>query len=158
MLGAANGRSNVQRDMKYPEWKEKFVDTYGGKAYNEGVGGGKVNILPNAATAVISIRKFTEYALHPVKSKGKAYAFEKVLGNNLSNSDKLIENIRMNLANFEAKLKGDNGFGFKYEVMMDLLGENGNRANVLTSWIVEHKTGDTRLKSAYIKSGRRKND
>ena len=112
--------------------------------------------LPNADKAIISETKFVEYVLHPNKSRGKAFAFQQVLGYNLSNAAKLIENIRNNLDNFEANFKGDNGYGLKYEVLMELEGENGRTANVLTSWIVEHKTGNTRMTSAYVKNRRRK--
>ena len=63
----------------------------------------------------------------------------------------MIKNIRKNLSNFEAIFKGDNGYGLRYEVLMKLEGENGRVANVLTSWIVEHESGSTRLTSAYIK-------
>ncbi|MDR0461652.1 MAG: hypothetical protein LBH62_09600 [Nitrososphaerota archaeon] len=117
-----------------------------------------MNILPNAGKAVIPIEKFTKYVLHPVKSKGKSYAFERVLGYNSSNANKLIDNIRNNIKNFEAIKKGDNGFGIKYEVTMTLLGENGRYAKVLTSWIVEHDSEETRLTSAYIKDRGNKND
>ncbi|MCL2633328.1 MAG: hypothetical protein FWD34_02315 [Oscillospiraceae bacterium] len=108
-----------------------------------------MNILPNADKAVIPVRKFTEYALHPVKGKGKAYAFEQALGYDLTNYNILIKNIKDSLIKFKATSKGDNGFGIKYEVLMILRGENGKSANVLTSWIVEHN-GETRLTSAYI--------
>ena len=120
------------------------------------LGGELVNVLPNADNAIIPEEKFFDYALHPIKGKGKAYAFDKALGYNLNNARKLIENIRNNLTNFEAISKGDNGYGLKYEVLMELLGENGKTANVLTSWIVEHESGNTRMTSVYIKGGRRK--
>jgi len=109
-----------------------------------------VKILPNADKAVIPLEKFTEYVLHPVKSNGKAYVFKRVLGYDLSNAGRLIENIRRNLTNFEAIPKGDNGYGLKYEIIMELLGESGRTAYVLTSWIVEHNNGETRLTSSYI--------
>ncbi len=38
--------------------------------------------------------KLTQYALNPDKAPDKAFAFEKALGYNLSNVDKLIENIQ----------------------------------------------------------------
>ena len=66
--------------------------------------------------AVIPIEKFTQYILDPVKSKGKAYAFKRVLGYDLSNADKLIKNIRQNLKNFEAIPKDNNGYGIRYEI------------------------------------------
>ena len=95
-----------------------------------------MTLLPNADDAIISEAKFIEYALHPIKSRGKSFAFEQALGYNLSNVILLIENIKTNLKNFEAIFKGDNGYGLKYEVQMELIGINGNSANVLTSWIV----------------------
>ena len=64
-----------------------------------------MNILPNAGKAVIPIEKFTKYVLHPVKSKGKSYAFERVLGYNLSNAEKLMDNIRSNIKNFRSNPK-----------------------------------------------------
>ena len=113
-----------------------------------------MNILPNAENAVIPAEKFVEYALHPIKGKGKAYAFEKALGYCLYNVAKLIDNIRKNIKNFEAISRGDNGFGMKYEIMMKLTGENGKVANVITSWIVEYNSGETRLTSAYVTNRR----
>ncbi|MCL1845651.1 MAG: hypothetical protein FWF77_07090 [Defluviitaleaceae bacterium] len=117
-----------------------------------------MKVLPNVGNVEISIEKFVDYALDPVKGKGKAYAFERALGYGLSNADKLIENIRQNLKNFEAREKGDNGYGFKYEVTMNLTGENGKVADVLTAWIVEHGSGETRLTSAYVINRRKQND
>jgi len=113
-----------------------------------------LNVLPNTDKAIIPVEKFTEYALDPVKGKGKAFAFERALGYNIFNADALIANIRRNLKNFEAKPKGDNGYGLKYEILMLLIGENKKSANVLTSWIVEHSGGKTRLTSAYVTKGR----
>jgi hypothetical protein len=111
--------------------------------------------LPNADKVIISSEKFVEYLLHPVKSKGKAIAFEQALGYNLSNYGELIEDIRKNLTKYEAKYKGDNGYGQKYEVFMELNGKNEKVASVLTSWIIEHETGNTRLTSAYVKRRRK---
>jgi len=51
-----------------------------------------LNILPEAEDAVIPVEKLTDYALHPIKGKGKAIAFDRALGYNLTNADKLIEN------------------------------------------------------------------
>jgi Lhr-like helicase len=107
-------------------------------------------ILPNVENVVIPIEKFTEYALHPIKGRGKAYAFEQALGYNLSNYGKLIKNIKTNLNKFDVKFKGDNGFGLKFEVLMRLTGENRKTANVITSWIVVRGGEETRLTSAYI--------
>jgi len=108
--------------------------------------------LPDYERAVIPIEKFTQYILDPIRSRGKAVAFERILGYNIKNAGKLIENIRLNLGNYHAKQKSDKGYGMTYEVIMELTGENGNRANVLTAWIAEKATGELRLVSAYIKN------
>ena len=122
-----------------------------------GLDGETMSILPGVDDALIPIEKFVDYALHPIKGKGKAYAFEKALGYDLSKAENLIDNIRKNLRKFKATKKGDNAYGTKYEVVMRLIGENGKSANILTSWIVEHKSGVTRLTSAYV-TRRRIND
>ena len=107
-------------------------------------------VLPNAENVIIPIEKFTEYALHPVRSKGKHIVFERALGYNLSNAELLKENIRANIRFFEANPTMDNGYGQKYEVIMSLRGENGNIADVFTCWIVEHGTEEPRLVTTYV--------
>lgn len=113
-----------------------------------------MDLLPIFENAIIPIEKFTEYALHPVKSRGKFHAFKKAMGYDLENYQKLIDNIRNNINKFPAIPKDDNGFGIRYEVFMKLTGENGKKANVLTGWIVEHESGKVRLTTAYITEGR----
>ena len=107
-------------------------------------------VLPNAEEAIIPIEKLSEYALHPVKSRGKHIVFERALGYNLANAELLRENIRTNLKSFEASPTDDNGYGQKYEVMMSLRGENGNTADVFTCWIIEHGTDKPRLVTTYV--------
>lgn len=109
-------------------------------------------LLPNYQEAVIPQEKFTQYALNPLKDKNKAEAFEKALGYNLSNSNKLIENIRNNIDKFSAKEKEDLGHGQRYEIIMRLLGENNKYANIKTAWIIDKDTKQTRLISAYVTS------
>ena len=109
-------------------------------------------LLPNYQNAIIPAEKFTEYALNPLKDKNKAEAFEKALGYNLNNSDKLIENIKNNIDKFSAKEKEDLGYGPRYEITMKLLGENNKEANVKTAWIIDKDTKQTRLTSAYVTS------
>ena len=122
--------------------KTKFVDN--------SVKSGIINVLPNADGAIIELQKFTEYALNPMKEKNKAEAFSKALGYTTQNADMLIENIRQNIINFNAIEKPDNGYGKRYEILMTLTGVNQKRANVKTAWIVDKKTGETRLTSAYV--------
>jgi prephenate dehydratase len=109
-----------------------------------------MNILPNADRAVIPIEKFTEYSLNPQKQKDKSIAFERAMGYNLSNVQKLIDNIRANITNFAAVPKPDLGYGQRYQVVMELTGENGKRAKVLTSWIFNSGSKIPRLTSVYV--------
>ena len=111
-------------------------------------------LLPNYQEAIIPEEKFTKYALNinNPRGKDKAIAFEKALGYNLNNSDKLVENIRNNLNKFNAVEKPDKGYGKIYEIIMTLTGENGKVANVKTGWIIDKNTGETRLTSAYVTS------
>ena len=109
-----------------------------------------MDILPNADKAVIPIQKFTKYALDPLKEPNKAIAFAKALGYNKNNAVELVSNILKNLPLFKAAEKGDKGFGMQYEVILNLLGANNKYANVLTGWIVDNQTKETRLTSAYV--------
>jgi len=107
-------------------------------------------ILPNADKAVIPSEKFTEYSLNPLKQKDKAIAFERALGYNMSNYQKLIDNIRANITKFTATPKPDIGYGQRYQIIMELVGENAKSAKVLTAWIFSDNKNIPTLTSAYI--------
>jgi hypothetical protein len=113
-------------------------------------GGETMKVLPRYEEAVIPIEKFTKYALDPNKSPHKALAFELALGYNKSNVEKLIKNIKSNLNKFPATSKGNKGFGDIYEVVMDLTGENGKIAKVLTGWLDDVSNGEMRMTTVYI--------
>jgi len=94
--------------------------------------------------------KLTEYALNPIKDPDKARAFELALGYNQDNAVKLIDNIKNNINNFPAVAKGNKGYGTLYEVIMELKGENGKKAKVLTGWMDDEKKGEMRLVTVHI--------
>jgi hypothetical protein len=106
--------------------------------------------LPHADSVIIPKSKLVDYALNPEKDMDKARAFERALGYNQKNVDKLIEKIHANVKNFPAKSKGDKGYGELFEVIMDIEGENGKIAKVLTAWIDDRKTGEFRLVTLHI--------
>ncbi len=106
--------------------------------------------LPRYEEAVIPERKFTQYALNPQKDYNKVAAFEKALGYTLENADDLIKQIRDNLPKYEAKEKGDSGYGMAYEVIMNIAGPNGKTAKVLTGWIDDKDAGEMRLTTVHI--------
>jgi len=109
-----------------------------------------MNTLPRYEQAVIPVRKFTDYALNPDKQPHKAFAFKRFLGYDLSNYEKLIDNIRQNIGKFPAKAKENKGYGDVYEVLLKLTGENGKSANVLTGWIDDVNNNEIRLTSVYV--------
>ena len=106
--------------------------------------------LPRFEEAVIPKEKFIDYALNPQKQPHKALAFQLALGYNLTNAEKLIENIKVNLGAHPVKDKGNKGYGDVYEVTMELTGENGKTAKVLTGWLDDPVNGEMRLTSAYV--------
>lgn len=109
-----------------------------------------VNVLPNAENAVIPIEKFINYSLDVDKDYNKATAFRLALGYTAHNATGLIENIRKSIYCYTAVYKGNNGYGETYECVVELIGENNCRANVLTSWIIINGTDYPRLTNAYI--------
>lgn len=120
-----------------------------GKSVAKDLGSGIMK-LPRYKDAVIPKAKFTQYALNPDKDPDKARAFEKALGYTADNADKLISQIYDKISEYDAKEKPDNGWGKRYEVIMDITGPNGKTAKVLTAWIDDKNTGEMRLTSAYV--------
>ena len=106
--------------------------------------------LPRYKDTVIPKAKFTQYALNPDKDPDKARAFEKALGYTRDNVDELISQIYNKIPEYNAKEKPDNGWGKRYEIIMDIAGPNGKTAKVLTAWIDDKNTGEMRLTSVYV--------
>ena len=123
-----------------------------GKSDIMALGGGEMVILPNADRAVISIEKLVNYALDVTHNTGmhKAFVFESVLGYTTENAARLTENIKNNVDKFPAVHKGSNLYGEKYEVIMQLVGANGRKAEVVTGWIIDNGSDTPRLVTAYI--------
>lgn len=143
----------------YEEWLD-FLDKGGtteewnklkkaGKSVAKDSGSGIMK-LPRYKDAVIPKEKFTQYALNPDKDPDKARAFEKALGYTADNADELISQIYDKISEYGAKEKPDNGWGKRFEVIMDITGPNGKTAKVLTAWIDDKNTGEMRLTSAYV--------
>jgi len=109
-----------------------------------------LNMLPNADKAIIPIEKLTNYSLDFDKDPNKATAFKLALGYTKNNADRLIENIYRNMPLYGAIGRGDNGYGELYEVVINITGENGKTANVLTAWIIENGLDVPRLVNAYV--------
>lgn len=108
-----------------------------------------VNIT-GVGAAVIPTAKLTQYALNPAKDANKARAFEEALGYNLDNVEKLVENLQEHLNEGELTEKPDNGYGKRFQIVVELEGENGKRAKVLTAWLIDKDTGEVRLTTIHI--------
>ena len=107
-------------------------------------------ILDNVDAVNMSEEKFTQYALNPNKAPDKAHAFEVALGYTLDNYKDLMANISDNFDSRKLEEKGDDGYGMRYQQVMNLNGPNGKTANVCTAWIQEKNETSVKLTSAYV--------
>lgn len=103
-----------------------------------------------AEKPIISDRKFTEYALNPTTQPDKAEAFRLALGYTKENYESLREQIRNQFNLDLLREKGDNGYGIKYEQVMEIKGPNGKTANVCTGWIKKNGQKRLTMTSAYV--------
>lgn len=114
--------------------------------------------LKGVGTADFITAKLINYALNPSADKDKAAAFEEALGYNLSNVDKLVQNIKDNIKNFDVETKPDLGYGERFQVLLDLIGVNNKTATVLTAWIKDKDTQKIRLTSVYVKRRKKRSE
>ncbi len=141
----------VKKEILLEDWRKNTSHTTESNNLNNVATNGKVSININGlGKAHIPMAKLTQYALNPGKSPDKAKAFELALGYNLSNAEKLIENIERNINDFPIVEKPDSGYGKRFQIVVELVGENGKTAKVLTGWIIDNKTGEMRLTTIYV--------
>jgi Domain of unknown function (DUF6883) len=113
------------------------------------------NALPNYEKAVVSEDKLRKYALSSqhvssVKGKNKALIFERRLGFNETNCEILKQRILDELPYYEAKLGQGDVYGQRYEVVLSILGVNGETAKIITAWIIDVGVDYPRLISTYV--------
>lgn len=140
------------------EWENKSkqtsekLNTAVEKSAESGIIKVKETILPVNIQlfAKIPEEKFTKYALDPIKQPDKAKAFKEALGYTMDNYKELIDNIENNFNETLMKLKAEDKFGKRFELVMKLKGPNGKTANVCTAWIKEKDNSEPRLTSAYV--------
>jgi len=109
-----------------------------------------MNVLPNANKAKIQIEKLVNYSLDFKRDPNKATAFKLALGYTKINFRCLARNILKKIKKHNVVHKGNNGYGEIYEAVMNLTGENGKTANVLTAWIIENGSDFPRLINVYV--------
>lgn len=135
-------------DTTYSGQVVAVVDKYFKKSSVDNIGKSSIININLQYFAKIPEEKFTDYALNPIKSPEKAKAFMDALGYNLDNCDELINNIKSHIEESKFVEKGDNGYGMRYEYVMNITGANGKSANVLTAWIQDGE--EKRLTSVYV--------
>lgn len=101
--------------------------------------------------AVFLAEKLTQYALNPLKDRHKAAAFRLALGYQLQDADELMRNVAAHINNYTVVEKPDNGYGKRFQILMELTGKNGKTAKVMTVWIQDQETKVIRLTSIYVK-------
>lgn len=133
----------LDKKDSFVEYKKKYL-----KASELLKNQGKSDIIKEKGNLSIPVSKFTGYALNPDRDIDKATAFKKALGYNMTNADDLIQNILDHVDESQFVPKTDNGYGMLYEYIMQLIGPNGKKANVLTAWIEDGKK--KRMTSVYV--------
>jgi effector-binding domain-containing protein len=144
--GTPKEKINEMRRKLYAEKNGLEVD---GEGYAIRKSSAKMK-LPNQERLKIPMSKFTNYALDSPKAPDKARAFKEALGYDKSNVDELINQIESKLNEYEAKEKGDRGWGMTYEIIMDITGPNGKTAKVLTAWIDDSANNEMRLTTVHV--------
>lgn len=106
--------------------------------------------LPDYQNAEIPDAKLLNYALDKDHPSGgpKAVAFESALGYNKDNYEDLKEQVLTSLPKYKADYRDSNDYGDRYQVVMNLEGPNGKKANVLAAWMNNQE--GTRLTSIYV--------
>jgi hypothetical protein len=98
--------------------------------------------LPKDAT--IAPRKVTEYLLRWRLEDDKS-AFLARAGYAPDDADKLMVDIREQILPLEAELAGETEYGPKYQIRGALTGPNGRLLRVVTIWMTEEATNETKF-------------
>ena len=103
-------------------------------------------ILP--ADAIIATRKITEYLLRWRPEDDKS-AFLAQAGYTLETSERLLSDIREQLLPLEAELVEETEYGPKYVIRGELEGPNERPLRVVSIWMTEDATGETKFVTLY---------
>lgn len=133
----------LDKTESFEDFKKKYL-----KASETLKNQGKSAIIKERGNLSVPMAKFTGYALNPEKDINKATAFKAALGYDISNADELITNIFDHVDESKLVPKDDIGYGMRYEYVVQMVGANGKKANVLTAWIQDGKK--KRLTSVYV--------
>src|SRR5437867_1606832 len=96
------------------------------------------------ADAPIDRRKLTAYLLKPRRDDDKS-AFLALAGYTLDNADQLLADIGEQILPGEADLIEQTEYGPKYRIRSTLTGPNRKTLNVVTTWMTEDATNQTKV-------------
>ena len=96
------------------------------------------------ANTVIAPRKFTQYLLRLRQEDDKSQ-FLALAGYSLANADRLMVDIREQILPLEAELFDDTEYGPKYRIRGTLTGPNGRVLRIMTIWMKENATNQTKF-------------
>lgn len=107
-------------------------------------------MLPNAARAVVDIRKLRDYCLNPTHGEGKhkARLFVASLGMTANDADDLRSALLQAIKTHDAQLGRRDKYGQRYYVDF-MLEWRSKRAVIRSGWIIEHDSDTPRLTTCY---------
>jgi hypothetical protein len=96
------------------------------------------------ANTTILRRKASEYLLQKRRDDDKS-GFLALAGYTAQDADRLLRDIREQLLPLEAEFHEETEYGPKYQIRGTLTGPNGRALRVLTIWMKDDATGDTKF-------------
>ena len=96
------------------------------------------------ANAIIARRKLDGYLLRHRIEDDKS-GFLALAGYTLENADRLMSDLREQLLPLDAELFDQTEYGTKYRIRGILTGPNGRALRVLSIWMKEDATGETKF-------------
>jgi hypothetical protein len=98
--------------------------------------------------ALVAQKKLTEYLLRWRPENDKS-VFLAQAGYTLENAGRLLADIREQLMPLEAELAENTDYGTKFALAGVLTGPNGRALRVVTIWMTEEATGQTKFITLY---------
>ena len=105
-----------------------------------------MNLVPNAANAIVDVRKLTGYLLDPTHPRGASKAelfarFGFVASNWQDLRDALLDHVTLHSVTSSEPTP----FGFSYEVEGSLVAPDGPTTHVLVVWFIRSDEAEPRL-------------
>lgn len=96
------------------------------------------------ADTIIARRKVTEYLLRQRRDDDKS-GFLALAGYTQDDADRLLTDLRTQLLALDAEFFEDTEYGPKYRIHGTLTGPNGRTLRVLSIWMKDDATGETKF-------------